>query len=687
MFMNNTGSCGRQNISNVRVSGNGNVTVHVNEPAVTGGGRILTAGSQGMEATNAMGSAMGHAASTAGAGAGAPDVVPKPVMKANGLAVVPSGLFPLYCRHITDDHLKGHFQYYPVFDPEGNDVFMSPETLAVFTERVKVVHGMITAEAKKLVKQKIIENFQAEGLGIGRQGIFCFNHVGLIIKSEAMKTEFEKNPMTPFALIMKLVHRTGTPTETEKWLHPAIQKWCRESIPGAPEKPSFEIEAKKHEYLHSVIQIASKGAGSVYEQIQRWQSEAFGMSLRVKATHEKTCQTRSLHQVSITFDRNVNPNGIKTYLLIDKGRHPRIKDNPVQNDLVLATGNDHSYHAFMMALAAHRSQMTKEAAHQCLNKALDEAYEVADSNLVLPTLPKVFEFSFGNCNMGDGGGNQAYGVQNSIQQQNQFGGYNMGNGGGNQAHGVLKSVQQQNQFGGYKMGNGGGNQAHGVPKSVQQPSGDRRGDGDSLLDLAEFGDEIGNRGDGIRSVSSSLSPSISCLSSPSPRSTSPPVHLGTVFVPLSNNSPSQTTGNGNPEPKGRESGTTRTRKVSMSPSKTANGEPEAYEMQLNFFKGMSSTSGKCESHETGESKSSAPGKGESPVDKSSADKSSARVSEENKDVEEQYLVEKVLEVKKKNGRYEFLVKWVGYPEPTWEPRKHLVGEELCELQHRVLLDH
>ena len=634
-----------------------------------------------MEATNAMGSAMGHAASTAGAGAGAgaPDVVPKPVMKANGLAVVPSGLFPPYCTHITDDHLKGYFQYYHVFDPEGNDVFVNQESLAVFTKRVKAVHGMITAEAKKLVKQKIIENFQAEGLGIGRQGIFCFNHVGLIIKSEAMKTEFEKNPMTPFALIMKLVHRTGTPTETEKWLHPAIQKWCRESIPGAPEKPSFEIEAKKHEYLHSVIQIASKGAGSVYEQIQKWQSEAFGMSLRVKATHEKTCQTRSLHQVSITFDRNVNPNGIKTYLLIDKGRHPRIKDNPVQDDLVLATGNDHSYHAFMMALAAHRSQMTKEAAHQCLNKALDEAYEVADSNLVRPALPKVFEFSFGNCHMGDGGGNQSYGVQNSIQQQNQFGGYNiMGNGRGNQAHGVLKSVQQQNQFGGYKMGNGGGNQAHGVLKSVQQPSGDRRGDGDSLLDLAEFGDET-----------------ISCLSSPSPRST-PPVHLGTVYVPLSNNSPSQATGNGNPEPKGRESGTTRIRegipKVSMSPSKTANGEPEADETQLNFFKGKSSTSGKCESHETGESKSSAPGKGESPVDKSSADKSSAdkssaRVSEENKDVEEQYLVEKVLEVRKEKSRYEFLVKWVGYPKPTWEPKKHLIGDELCELQHRVLLDH
>ena len=206
MFMNNTGSCRGQNISNVRVSGNGNVTVNVNEPAVTGGGRILTAGSQGMEAKNAMGSAMGHAASTAGAGAGAgaPDVVPKPVMKANGLAVVPSGLFPLYCTHITDDHLKGHFQYYRVFDPEGKDVFMSPETLAVFTKRVKAVHGMITAEAKKLVKQKIIENFQAEGLGFGRQGIFCFNHVGLIIKSEAMKTEFEKNPMTPFALIMKI---------------------------------------------------------------------------------------------------------------------------------------------------------------------------------------------------------------------------------------------------------------------------------------------------------------------------------------------------------------------------------------------------------------------------------------------------------------------------------------------------
>ncbi len=46
----------------------------------------------------------------------------------------------------------------------------------------------------------------------------------------------------------------------------------------------------------------------------------------------------------------------------------------------------------------------------------------------------------------------------------------------------------------------------------------------------------------------------------------------------------------------------------------------------------------------------------------------------------EYYVEKVIKMHLKEGREEFLVKWIGYPfsEATWEPFENLSGQEACE---------
>jgi hypothetical protein len=48
--------------------------------------------------------------------------------------------------------------------------------------------------------------------------------------------------------------------------------------------------------------------------------------------------------------------------------------------------------------------------------------------------------------------------------------------------------------------------------------------------------------------------------------------------------------------------------------------------------------------------------------------------------DEEYYVEQVLEMRVKDGRDEFLVKWIGYPlnEATWEPFENLSGQVACE---------
>ena len=46
----------------------------------------------------------------------------------------------------------------------------------------------------------------------------------------------------------------------------------------------------------------------------------------------------------------------------------------------------------------------------------------------------------------------------------------------------------------------------------------------------------------------------------------------------------------------------------------------------------------------------------------------------------EYYVEKVIKMRVKEGREEFLVKWIDYPlsEATWEPFENLSVQEACE---------
>ena len=47
--------------------------------------------------------------------------------------------------------------------------------------------------------------------------------------------------------------------------------------------------------------------------------------------------------------------------------------------------------------------------------------------------------------------------------------------------------------------------------------------------------------------------------------------------------------------------------------------------------------------------------------------------EDDDSSDETYYVEKLLKCKLINGKKHYLVKWVGYPEKTWEPESHLPG--------------
>jgi hypothetical protein len=45
------------------------------------------------------------------------------------------------------------------------------------------------------------------------------------------------------------------------------------------------------------------------------------------------------------------------------------------------------------------------------------------------------------------------------------------------------------------------------------------------------------------------------------------------------------------------------------------------------------------------------------------------------DGEAYYIVEEILEERAKGRGKQYLVKWEGYPHPTWEPASHLKGND------------
>jgi hypothetical protein len=45
------------------------------------------------------------------------------------------------------------------------------------------------------------------------------------------------------------------------------------------------------------------------------------------------------------------------------------------------------------------------------------------------------------------------------------------------------------------------------------------------------------------------------------------------------------------------------------------------------------------------------------------------------DGEAYYIVEEILEERAKGSGKQYLVKWEGYPDPTWEPASHLKGND------------
>ena len=74
-------------------------------------------------------------------------------------------------------------------------------------------------------------------------------------------------------------------------------------------------------------------------------------------------------------------------------------------------------------------------------------------------------------------------------------------------------------------------------------------------------------------------------------------------------------------------------------------------------------------------------------DRNSNDLGSVKTQNNKSKDQEEFFVEKILDMHVNRGKEEFLVKWFGYPDDhnSWEPIENLSGVDACEFQLHQLL--
>ena len=197
--------------------------------------------------------------------------------------------------------------YYWILDPKRTKMqtLIPPleNNVIIFQNRIIDLREEIGRKAVQLTKEKIIQNFQDNGYQIDGQNMDQFNRdVKKFIESRAMTAAFKKDPRTPFAILMKLVHSLQSPSEQREWLQRPLLEWLRTRPVGL--NFDIDMEARSNRangQVHSVFSTAAKLAGPVFDFVKSCEATALGATLRVKLPKkgDKILQDHRLVRISL----------------------------------------------------------------------------------------------------------------------------------------------------------------------------------------------------------------------------------------------------------------------------------------------------------------------------------------------------------------------------------------------------
>ena len=302
------------------------------------------------------------------------------------LPQLPNGLIPLSRKTIStrDDnkknqHLSRYWHYYWMFNPSHQrtesptTVEMDDQAMSIFERSVINIHDEIKKEAMRILKAKIVHNCQISGLTLDGQTITNFGLFRKYLQSDLMMKSFQRNVKMPFAATMNMIFRHTTESQMSEWFYPALQDWARNkrSLP-------FDFECKtlttdNVESLHTIIRIGTKACQSLYDGVHDLEMNTFGMSMRMRKISSKSKLRENHHHVDVDLTA-VNPSGIKTYILVNKIRHPQFVNRPTEEELNASPRDPMYYHAYMMAQGCKGRGLTRDKSIDCLEVALRSVF-------------------------------------------------------------------------------------------------------------------------------------------------------------------------------------------------------------------------------------------------------------------------------------------------------------------------
>lgn len=325
--------------------------------------------------------------------AGIVHVVPTQRTGQGGLPFMPDGLVPAEQYKMGDGntHMKKYFAWFWILDECRGDQWRTnvkeDETqYDKFRQLIETLREEIGEASKKIFREKVIENFVESKLQLQGQGVSEFSRdISEFIRSPQLKAAFAIHPKIPFALLMKVVYSLCCPTRVKEWLCPKLQQWARQRT-----KCAFDIEWDPNTpRVHSVFGAANNYIKQITASIHLVEMITFGMTLRMRLG--KSDDQHVI--VPVNLGSVANPQGMKTYLVVDVSRHEwarKLKNKKEKerkdSDLAECRGcEDFQFYSYMMAQEALARGLTMNQAKGHAMAAMDQAY--GSGSGMLPPLP------------------------------------------------------------------------------------------------------------------------------------------------------------------------------------------------------------------------------------------------------------------------------------------------------------
>ena len=246
--------------------------------------------------------------------------------------LIPSCVIPLkkfktkeeWAEHCTKKDVWPYFSH--ITNGGHNQNANSTKTLDVgnvmkFIEILGGIWDRVHRWGKSAVKVKAMDKFNELGFRChdGLQAVSELRDVTSVIKSNIIKEMHDANVCFPFQYIKLAFHDNSSDKSIKEWMYPQLQKFLEENLGitfYAEEERGTKLVRVR---LHTLLSIARDGGGHLRKVLNTVCDETFGMTLKSK----KNPQDKGHHYIPF----GNNGGAVNLYLTVDKSRH-KFLDNP-----------------------------------------------------------------------------------------------------------------------------------------------------------------------------------------------------------------------------------------------------------------------------------------------------------------------------------------------------------------------